>query len=59
MDYLLVSSDRIHMELYTRQPDGKWLLTSAGRPEDGLDLQSVACRVTLSDVYEKVELGAS
>jgi Uma2 family endonuclease len=54
-DYLMVASDRIHADLFTRQPDGRWLLTSASRLEDSLDLPSVGCRLNLSDLYEKVE----
>ena len=54
-DYLVVATDRIHAGLFTRQADG-WLLTSASRMEDSLDLQSVGCRLTLADLYEKVEL---
>jgi Uma2 family endonuclease len=54
-EYLLVSSDRVRAELFTRQADGRWLLTSAGRLEDSLDLQSIGCQIRLSDLYEKVE----
>ena len=53
-EYLLVASDRIHVDLYTRQPDDRWLLTSVNRPEDSLALDSVGARLTLSDLYEKV-----
>jgi Uma2 family endonuclease len=55
-EYLLVASDRVHVDLYTRQPDGRWLLTSAGRLEDSLDLESVGCRLALADLYEKTDL---
>ena len=48
------SSDRIHVDLYTRQPDDHWLLTSVNRLEDSLALDSVGARLTLSDLYEKV-----
>ena len=54
-EYLVVATDRIHANLFTRQADG-WLLTSASRMEDSLDLQSVGCRLTLADLYEKVDL---
>ena len=54
-EYLLVASDRIHTDLFTWQPDGCWMLTSADRLEDSLDLQSVGCRLNLADLYEKVE----
>lgn len=54
-DYLLVSSARVQVELFTRQADGRWLLTAAARPEDSLELPSVGCRVTVADLCEKVE----
>ena len=55
-EYLLVSSDRMHVDLYTRQSDDRWLLTSANRPEDSLDLASVDCRLTVAQIYEDVDL---
>lgn len=55
-EYLLVASDRMHVDLYTRQADGRWLLTSANRLEDTLDLESVNCRLSLAELYEKVDL---
>jgi Uma2 family endonuclease len=55
-EYLVVATDRIHAGLFTRQADGRWLLTSASRMEDSLDLQSVGCRLTLADLYERVDL---
>ena len=57
-EYLLVSSERVRAELYTRQPVGRWLLTTAGRMEDSLDLQSVGAQLSLADLYEKVDLTA-
>jgi Uma2 family endonuclease len=55
-EYLLVASDRVHADLYTRQADGRWLLTSADRMEESLTLESVGAQITLADLYEKVEL---
>ncbi len=57
-EYLLVASDRIHADLYNRQPDGRWLLTSADKLEDSLSLESVGAQLTLADLYEKVEFPA-
>jgi Uma2 family endonuclease len=54
-EYLLVSSDRIQVDLYTRQADGRFLLTSANDLEETLELQSVGCLLKLSALYEKVE----
>ena len=43
-EYLLVASDRVHADLFTRQPEARWLLTSASRLADSLDLQTAGCR---------------
>jgi Uma2 family endonuclease len=53
--YLLVASDRMHADLYTRQQDGGWLLTPTDGPGGALSLASVDCRIALADIYEKVE----
>lgn len=57
-EYLLVASDRVHVDLYTRQTDGRWLLTSADRMDDSLALESVGAQLTLADLYEKVDFSA-
>jgi Uma2 family endonuclease len=54
-EYLLLASDRLHADLYVRQPNGLWLLRSCSALEDTLPLDSVDCRLTLADLYEKVE----
>ena len=58
-EYLLVSSERIGAELFTRLPDGSWHLIAISRMQGSLDLKSVGCRLSLVDVYEKVDLIAS
>ena len=55
-EYLLVSSDRVHVDLFRRQADNRWLLTSAGALEDPLDLQSIGCRLSLTELYDRIEL---
>jgi Uma2 family endonuclease len=54
-EYLLIASDRVQVDLYTRQPDDRWLLTSAGRVEESVALQSVECELSLADLYEKID----
>jgi Uma2 family endonuclease len=49
-EYLLVASDHLQADLYTRQPDGRWMLTSAGELEDSLTLESVGAQLTLADL---------
>ena len=51
--YLMLASDRIHADLYTRQPSGEWLLRAIDRPGDTLEIESIRCRFTLSEVYLK------
>jgi len=55
-EYLLVAQDRFHVDLYTRQPDGNWLLREAARPEEVLELKSIGCQLPLADLYEKLHL---
>jgi Uma2 family endonuclease len=54
--FLLIASDRFHVELYTRPPSGQWSLTEADGSEGALQLEAIACQLKLADVYEKAAL---
>lgn len=56
--YLLVASERMRADLFTRQPDGLWLLKAFGSAEDTIELDSIGCRLALSDSYERVEFSS-
>ena len=58
-EYLLVAQDRLHVDLYARQPDGTWLLREAARSEEVPELKSIGCQLPLADLYEKVHLPGS
>jgi Uma2 family endonuclease len=58
-EYLLVAQDRVSVEQFVRQPDGRWLLTALRRLEDVLELPSAGCRLPVAEVYEQVELVSS
>ena len=58
-EYLLISSLRVSVERYTRQPDGSWNYIAKASLEDSLDLKSVDCHLLLADLYEKVDFSAS
>ena len=58
-EYLLISSNRKHADLYARQPGGKWVLSSASDPHDSIEFASCGCRLKLSEIYEDVELPAA
>ena len=57
-EYLLIATDRVHIDLYTQQTDGRWLLTSAGSLEETVTLESVGAVLTLAALYEKLEFPA-
>ena len=57
MEYLMVSTDRVHADLLTRHTDELWMLRVADKPADVIEIRSIDCRLTLADIYEKVDLG--
>ena len=52
-EYLLVSQDRIHVELYTRSNDG-WLLHEWIDAGATVDLVSLHCGIRIAEIYAKV-----
>jgi Uma2 family endonuclease len=55
-EYVLVAQDECRVEQYSKQPDGRWLLTDHRSPEDVVELASIQCTLKLSEIYEKVAL---
>ena len=53
-DYVLVSSEQMRVEHYTRQPDNRWLLTALDQPGQVLKLPSLECELPLAEIYERV-----
>lgn len=58
LEYVLIAQDRPHVELYTRQPDGRWLLSEVDGLEAMIELQSVGCHLALAEVYDGVVFAA-
>lgn len=54
--YLLVAQDRTWVEHWSRQDDGRWLVTEIDDPAATLDLPEVGCKLPLAEIYEDVEL---
>jgi hypothetical protein len=50
---------RSKVELYSRQPQQRWLLSEANRFADSISIPSIDCALLLSEIYDKVELTAS
>jgi Uma2 family endonuclease len=55
-EYVMISSLRVSIESYVRQPGGVWTFIEATDLADSIRLTSVDCHLSLADVYEKVEL---
>jgi len=53
-EYMLVSQERVHIELYTRQPNGVWNLREWNDSGAEIELTSVGCRLKIAEVYAKV-----
>lgn len=58
-EYLLIASDRMHVDVIMRQTGGRWLLRSASEPTESIELTSIGCRLLLADLYEKVDSGGA
>ena len=56
-EYLLVSQDQPRIEQYVRQADNDWLLHEATNLTETIQLPSIECDLTLSDVYANIEFG--
>jgi|SRR5215471_7049511 len=54
-EYLLIASDRVRVDLHTRQPDDRWLQTSAGSVDDAISLTTVSSEIPLQELYRMVE----
>ena len=53
-EYVLISQDRAHIELFTRGDDDLWKLSEATGLDSAIDLTAIGCRLALADVYAKV-----
>jgi len=57
-EYLLVATDKQHVELYRRDAQDEWQLTNL-IPADGIHLESLGYDLSLNDIYEDVKLDSS
>lgn len=53
-DYLVVAQDRLLVEHWTRQGDGRWLLTEHRHAAAGVELESIGTALDLATVYDGV-----
>ena len=57
-EYVLVSQDRAHVEVFARDGDGPWKLSEATGLDAAIDLPAIGGRLALVDVYAKVSWAA-
>jgi len=54
-DYILVASQEIFVTHLHRQSDGDWKMRVADQLEDELVLEEIECRISLREIYERLE----
>ena len=50
-DYLIVHSDAVHVEHYTRQPDNSWVLREYHGESAIVSLPGIQCELPLGSIY--------
>jgi Uma2 family endonuclease len=55
-EYILIDSDAINVELFTRTETNTWQLTEWKSPEDILTIQTVQFSLSLADIYKRTNL---
>ncbi|KPV51081.1 hypothetical protein SE17_23260 [Kouleothrix aurantiaca] len=58
-EYLLVSQDDYHIDHYTNQNNGTWLLKTYSGKDAVLFVKAIDCTMLLDDVYDKVDIADS
>jgi Uma2 family endonuclease len=53
---LLVAQDRVWVEHWTRQPDGRWLVAEIADPAAIVDLPEIGCTLPLAEIYAGIVL---
>lgn len=54
-EYVFISQTEPLVEHWVRQPDGLWLVSTTAGLSGEIVLQSIDCRLELSEVYDRVE----
>ncbi|MBK1732934.1 Uma2 family endonuclease [Thiococcus pfennigii] len=52
--YVLVAQDRLAVDVFTRQADGRWILDAHTDPHADVPFESLGCTLRLGEIYDKV-----
>jgi Uma2 family endonuclease len=55
-EYITIDSTRVSVELYTKQEDGKWLLSEFKQLTDSFVISTIGLTLLLNDIYEDVSI---
>jgi Uma2 family endonuclease len=58
-EYILISQSEPRIERFRRLPDNRWILSESIGLEAAIELESVPCRLALSEIYDKVEFSSA
>jgi Uma2 family endonuclease len=53
-EYFLVEQDEVQVEKYERRDDGKWLYMKVSGIDSSVVLDSIDCKIPLTEIYERV-----
>lgn len=57
-EYLLIDQYTPHVEQYVKTDANKWIFSEYNSLEDCVELTSIACEISLADIYEDIEFVA-
>ena len=52
--YVLIAQDAVAIDVFTRLPDGRWVLEARPDQAAPIHLESIGCTLLLNEVYDKV-----
>ncbi len=58
-EYILIDQTRYHVMQHTKTLDGKWLLTEHESEEAALELNTIECQISFSNIYERINFEES
>jgi Uma2 family endonuclease len=53
---LLIAQDRVAADLFTHQPEGRWILDAFSDPDAPIPCEAIGCTLSLREIYDRVEL---
>jgi len=54
-EYILIDQYQVHIEQFSKTPEGNWLLTESDAEEGILNLVSAKCQIPHRQIYERVK----